>query len=263
MTNIHFVPSYWLNPPNPITVNLIGAGGTGSQVLTTLARINHALLSLNHPGLFVTVWDKDRVSESNLGRQLFTFAELGLFKSEALINRTNRFFGTDWTAINQNYSTLSLNKGAGRLHNLTITCVDTVAARVEVARTLKREHYGFFNSPHEPHYWLDFGNGQNFGQSILATVGKIDQPDSDKYTTVASLPFVTDEYGDLLKASETDDDTPSCSLAEALTKQDLFINSTLAQMGSNLLWSMFREGMIDKRGFFLNLKEFRSQPIKL
>ena len=31
-----------------------------------------------------------------------------------------------------------------------------------------------------------------------------------------------------------EDDTPSCSLAEALEKQDLFINSTLAQMGGFL-----------------------------
>ena len=68
---------------------------------------------------------------------------------------------------------------------------------------------------------------------------------------------------ELLKQSEVEDDTPSCSLAEALEKQDLFINSTLAQMGSSLLWNLFRNGMTEIRGFFLNLKNFQSQPIKL
>ena len=78
-----------------------------------------------------------------------------------------------------------------------------------------------------------------------------------------SLPFITEEFGELLKISEAEDNTPSCSLAEALEKQDLFINSVLAQMGSSLLWSLFRNGMTENRGFFLNLKEFKTQPIKL
>ena len=78
-----------------------------------------------------------------------------------------------------------------------------------------------------------------------------------------NLPFITEEFGELLKISEEEDNTPSCSLAEALEKQDLFINSTLAQMGSSLLWNIFRNGLTVNRGFFLNLKNFQSQPIKL
>lgn len=75
--------------------------------------------------------------------------------------------------------------------------------------------------------------------------------------------MVTDEFGDLLKQSEQQDDTPSCSLAEALEKQDLYINSALAQMGYSLLWNMFRYGMSEYRDFFLNLKNYQSQPIKV
>jgi hypothetical protein len=47
----------------------------------------------------------------------------------------------------------------------------------------------------------------------------------------------------------------------AIVKQDLYINASLAQMGCSLLWSMFRNGFIQHRGFFLNLKEWRMQPI--
>ena len=98
---------------------------------------------------------------------------------------------------------------------------------------------------------------------MLSTIGNISQPKSEKYKTIENLPFVTEEFGELLKQSEVEDDTPSCSLAEALEKQDLFINSTLAQMGSSLLWNLFRNGMTEIRGLFLNLKNFQSQPIKL
>ena len=80
---------------------------------------------------------------------------------------------------------------------------------------------------------------------------------------LSHLPYVTEEFGELLLQSETEDDTPSCSLAEAFEKQDLYINSALAQMGCSLLFGLFRDGLTENRGFFLNLKNFHSQPIKL
>lgn len=88
---IHFTDNRLLNPTNPITINLIGAGGTGSQTLTALARMSHALIELEHAGFIVKLWDDDKVSEANLGRQLFAECELGMYKSVALINRVNRF----------------------------------------------------------------------------------------------------------------------------------------------------------------------------
>ena len=45
-TKVHFTENTLINPTNPVTVNLIGAGGTGSQVLTALARMNHALTQI-------------------------------------------------------------------------------------------------------------------------------------------------------------------------------------------------------------------------
>lgn len=259
---VHIVHEGLLNPTNPIAVNLIGAGGTGSQVLTALGRINHALVSMGHAGLFVRVFDDDTVSSANLGRQLFASAEIGLHKANALINRINRFFGTDWKAICERY-------GDGFKERewqaaITLSCVDTVAARFDIAGALKqymkKSNQYYRNSPM---YWIDFGNSKDSGQVILATIGDITQPASKKYETVSSLPFVTDEYANLLSVSEATDDTPSCSLAEALGKQDLFVNSCLANLGASLLWQMFKEGMLFNRGFFMNLKDFRTQPIKV
>lgn len=259
-TKVHFTDNYLIAPTNPIQVNLIGAGGTGSQVLTALARMNHALTALNHAGLSIRLWDDDTVTEANLGRQLFAECELGLYKSVALINRTNRFFGTDWKAEIMKFDKGTIEKVANTASSIYISCVDTVDARFDIAsilQDLKPNGY----SRNLPRYWVDFGNSQYTGQVILSTIGNIRQPNSKKYDTVTNLPFVTEEFGELLRQSEKDNDMPSCSLAEALEKQDLFINSTLAQTGCSLLWNLFRNGFTEYKGFFLNLKDFRSRPI--
>ena len=263
-TKVHFTDNALINPTNPITVNLIGAGGTGSQVLTALARMNHALSELNHAGLSVRLWDDDVISEANLGRQLFAESELGLHKSVALINRTNRFFGTNWKAETQKFEKDDLERLQSNMQsNIYISCVDSVKSRFDIAEILNELKMDKSYYRNQCKYWIDFGNSQFTGQVLLSTIGNIKQPNSEKYETVENLPFITEEFGELLKISETEDDTPSCSLAEALEKQDLFINSVLAQMGSSLLWSLFRNGLIENRGFFLNLKNFQSQPIKL
>lgn len=262
-TKIHFTDNYLINPTNPITVNLVGAGGTGSKVLTALMEMNHCLNELGHAGLTVRLWDDDCITNANLGRQRFAESELGLYKTVALINRANRFMGTYWRAEIQKFEKDNLGRMPENASaTIYITCVDNVKARFGVAEILK-ELSNFRNYRDTPKYWLDFGNSQHSGQVLLSTIGEIKQPNSEMYETVASLPFVTEEFGDLLHQSEGEDNTPSCSLAESLEKQELFINSALAQMGCSLLWNLFRQGMTANRGFFLNLKTFQSHPIKV
>lgn len=263
-TKVHFTDIDLITPTNPIEVNLIGAGGTGSKVLTALVEMNYSLNELGHPGLQVRLWDNDIITSANLGRQRFAECEVGLYKSVALINRANRWSGTNWKAENVQFSKDSL----GRLREnaqacIFISCVDSVGARFEIADILKEMTDNDRPYRYVAKYWLDFGNSQSTGQVILSTVGNIKQPSSKKYETVENLPFITDEYGELLKQSEETDNTPSCSLAEALEKQDLYINSSVAQMGCSLLWNLFRNGMIENRGFFLNLENFVVQPIKV
>ena len=260
---VHFTDNDLINPTNPITVNVIGAGGTGSKVLTALLEMNHSLIELGHAGLSVRLWDNDIITSANLGRQRFFECETGLYKSVALINRVNRCTGTNWKAEAVKFQKDSMDRLPENARaSIYISCVDNVKARFEIAEILN-EVSNRRNYRDIPKYWLDFGNSQYTGQVLLSTIGAIEQRNSDKYETVASLPFVTEEFGDLLKQSEAQDDTPSCSLAEALEKQDLFINSSLTQMGSSLLWGLFRNGMTQYRGFFHNLKDFRTHPIKV
>lgn len=171
--------------------------------------------------------------------------------------RCNRFFGTGWKAVNKKFNSTTAQAKAA----IYISCADTAAARFEIADALT-EATGGSHYANAPRYWMDFGNGKNSGQVILSTIRKVKQPQSEKFETVESLPFVTEEFGELLRQSETDD-LPSCSLAEALERQDLFINSALAQMGCSLLWQLFRNGFTTHRGCFLNLGEFRAAPLPL
>lgn len=253
----HFIAPELLNPTNPIEVCLIGAGGTGSQVLTALARMSHSLQALGHAGFQVSVWDDDIVAEANRGRQLFAECEVGLSKAAALITRCNRFFSTGWKGVNKKFDSQSGQAKAA----IYISCVDTAAARFEIAEVLKGATGGSHYA-NVPRYWMDLGNGKDTGQVILSTIGKVKQPQSEQFETVERLPFVTEEFGELLMQSDSDD-LPSCSLAEALEKQDLFINSTLAQMGCSLLWQLFRNGFTTQRGLFLNIHDFRAMPLPL
>lgn len=251
-TKVHFADSYIINPNHPISINLVGVGGTGSQVLSGLGRISHALQTFGHPGLYVTAFDPDQVSEANIGRQLFARTEIGLNKADVLITRFNRFFGTAWESVSERYNSEPAN--------IIITCVDNIKSRLAISTSLN--HYNKTNHVEwQPKYWLDFGNATNHGQYVLSTVGKIKQPTSKKYKAVNRLRPVTELF-DFTQIHE-EDSGPSCSLAEALEKQDLFINSSLAISGCSLLWQLLKQGVIDKQGGFLNLSTMQTNPILL
>jgi PRTRC genetic system ThiF family protein len=252
MKTVHFTDSYLLNPQHEITVVLIGAGGTGSQVLTCLGRMNTALKALEHPGLFVTMYDPDIVTEANMGRQLFTEQDVGLSKASCLITRINSFFGMDWESVSVKYD--------GHPANIVITCTDNIESRLYVQEVfhIKQDRY---IHPYEKFiYWLDFGNTRTTGQAILGSVD-IKQPVSKKFKTVSRLPTAPELF-DYTQINEQNSG-PSCSLAAALQKQDLFINSSLAQLGCGLLWKLFRECMIEYHGIFLNLDTIKSNPLKI
>lgn len=260
--NIHFLDEGLMNPVNPIRINVIGAGGTGSKFMTALMEINHSLTELGHPGLQVHLWDDDIITSANIGRQRFAESERGLYKSVAIINRLNRWSGTNWKAETQKFQrdedgNIPNNAGA----SMYVSCTDTVASRFEIAEIITQLSIQYSYRRDRAKYWLDIGNTKYTGQIILSTVGAIKQPDSKKFQTFDRLPSIIDEYGELMTEVEAQDDTPSCSMAESLQKQDLFINASLAQMGASLLWNLFLFGMTENRGFFHNLKNFHTQPI--
>lgn len=250
MKKIHYTDNYLLKPYHPVTIHVAGAGGTGSQVIANLARMNVALQALGHPGLHVTVFDPDIITEANIGRQLFSEADLGQGKATAAVTRVNRFFGTTWTAENCRYPVRKTQENGDdrtKPANIIITCTDNTRSRLELWRFLKKYRETSVNNERAVYYWMDFGNAQTTGQVFIGTVrNKIRQPASKEFMPVPGMNVITEEVN--YSTIEEKDSGPSCSLAEALERQDLYINSILAQVGCDILWRMFKEGRTLYRG---------------
>lgn len=263
---VHYTAPYLLNPQHIITINLIGCGGTGSQMLGNLARMNEGLKALGHCGLQVYAFDGDEITDSNVGRQLFSRSDIGKNKAIVLITRLNQFFGTSWEAIPEHFV-------GQKKANIIVSCVDTAQARLDIKENIK----GFsderkandrkqvkVDEPFETgYYWLDMGNMSKTGQVVLGTFPAITfkQPKSENQTA-STLKDVVAMFPSLKTIKEVDQG-PSCSLAAALNKQDLFINSIISQFGANMLWKLFREGVIKQHGCYVNLDNLIVNPIKI
>lgn len=239
---IHYLPEEITRPDNPVHIALIGCGGTGSQIISGLARMNEVLKALGHKGLQVSAVDNDIVSRANIGRQLFSPVDEGRYKSEVLITRVNNFFGLRWEAHN-----VRITKDSKISHcPIVITAVDNAATRKEVFENLKLT------------YHIDTGNTDKTGQVIAGTKERIRQPDMPG--TVSKLPAATELYPEM---EDNAKQGPSCSLEQALHRQDLFVNQFVATCALQLLWQGFRRGKWEHHGTFINLTNMTVKPLPI
>lgn len=226
-------------------VAVIGCGGTGSALIGGLPFLHQALTAIGHPGLQVIVADGDKVSATNCVRQPFSESEIGLFKSTVLVNRLNLFWGFNWSASQEHVT----RKTDGKM-DILISCVDTRAARFEITKS------PLFK---ECAYWLDIGNTADGGQFVLG------QPRNNRNRrTSHRLPTIAELFPEIVKpALDKDDDLPSCSAAEALQRQEPFINQTLAYHALAMLARLFRHGEITYHGAFVSVASGRMSPLPL
>lgn len=230
-----------------IKVLVVGAGGTGSRVMEHLACLHRALIAKGHPqGLDVTLIDGDRVSMANVGRQAFYACDCGAYKADVLVNRINMSLGVQWKSVCE-----MLEIGTRLEYDLVIGCVDTRKSRLAILRGL--EECG------GTRYWLDFGNKKDNGQVILGEVTKRTRSTDSRNR----LPHVAEVYPDVIdeRYESADADVPSCSLAEALDKQSLFINPAMSVIGMSILWNLFTSGEIESHGAFVNLACMQVTPL--
>jgi PRTRC genetic system ThiF family protein len=228
-----------------VRVLVVGCGGTGSAVAAGLPYLHQAMLACGHPeGLHVTLMDGDTISPTNCVRQPFSRSEVGLYKAVVLVNRINIFWGLNWEAVLTHLSdrkalSSSHENGFARTH-IVIGCVDTRAARAVI-----RDATGNFSSVD---YWLDIGNNADSGQFILGEpLNQINRRARTRLRTVAEW------FPEIVDPSLDNDGLPSCSAAEAIERQEPFLNQTLAQHALALLARLFRYGMTSHYGGFINL----------
>lgn len=248
----HYLPSEMAT--RQIRIVLVGAGGTGSRMLENLMNLHRAMVALGHPqGLHVTLIDDDRVSVANVGRQAFYACDVGSYKAMTLINRANMAMGglAHWDAV---VGRVTPESKLGDCH-MVIGAVDNRSARLAILRSLETTAYG------SPKYWLDIGNSQSSGQAVLGQVTGSRRKTDDQWR----LPHVGEMFPELIDSvrDSQEDDTPSCSLAEALEKQSLFINPAVSLFASNLLWQLFTKGEIEHHGAYVNLDRMSVMPMAI
>lgn len=234
-----------------VHIALVGLGGSGSQMLSGLARLNCAIRALNHPGLYVTAYDPDTVSEANIGRQLFAPVDVGQNKASVLVTRMNSWFGTRWDAVPAAFDPESYRPSRSAVM-IVISCVDSARARVGIGKRISRLHT-------TPAYWMDLGNREADGQVILG----IPPVDENHEAYAHRLPTVLELFPELQTAEKLldRDPGPSCSLAQALERQELFVNQSVVTPALQLLWLLFRYGRTSWCGAFVNLKTGRQTAL--
>lgn len=239
------LPEYFETLPHAISIDVVGVGGTGSLLLPRLARIDFALKNMDHPGIHVTAYDFDTVELFNIGRQNFGPGDVGLNKAECLISKINMAYGTQWEAIDK-------KKDEYWQSNITITCVDNVELRRKMCRRKKGINTNSRRTDYNtPFFWIDCGNGKDFGQVVLTDIEK-------------KLKNVYDIYGDLEQFDNIENQgILGCSYEDKLNEQDLFINDEIALKTADLVYKMLRHKQIDYHGAVVNQKEVITKPFKI
>jgi len=248
--NRHYLPANMQD--RALKLLLIGCGGNGAQMLMGLASLDTALREISSRSLDVTVVDDDTVSEANLGRQPFYRCDLGNSKARTLVERINIAHGLNWHAVH--------GRAPGAIgvggHDLVITCVDTAAARRAIGAAMQPDPQNYNHIP--PAYWLDLGNRATDGQFLIGQPArKYDRDD------LRRLPTVLEYFPELADETVVEDDAPSCSVAEALERQSLFINRVVASHALVLLFELLGRGSIGHAGAFINLASGQAVPIPL
>jgi len=231
-----------------IIVHLIGVGGTGSHVLTNLAMIAQSMIKIERQPLFVRTFDYDEVTEHNVGRQNFSPADVGRYKSIVLTERINRFYGSQWEAEIIDYKLYNSHESFGP--DIIISCVDSVESRKNIAKAwLDRKSAA---------YWMDIGNDTRKAQIILGA-NPLDRKKERSIRT--TLPDFFAEYPGI--QDDPNDTSPSCSTLESLGRQDLFINKIIASYATHMLWQLLKDFAIDYRGIYINLESMQINKIPI
>jgi PRTRC genetic system ThiF family protein len=197
-------------------------------------------------GLQVTLIDPDTVSETNCVRQPFCRTEIGLPKAIVLAHRINLFWGLNWQGMQATIQ--QLKKGTDV--DFVIGCVDTRKARRAIDK---------WASQSRVLYWLDLGNNASSGQFVLGQP----QNSANKRKGKCRLPTVTELFPEIAAPGVKDDDQPSCSAAEALTRQEPFINQNLAYQALGMLTQLLRHGSLSYQGGFSNLATGQLVPLRI
>lgn len=237
---------------DPITIILVGCGGTGSYMAQHIGQLLRCLTlkGVQARALFV---DHDHVEQANIDRQLFADAELGLNKAQALAMRYTGAWGADITAITSPFTASIARPPKSDGITILVGCVDNPAARQEMANVLKRNKPG--SAP--DFWWLDCGNHAEAGQVLLGSAISRNQIKNAFPTTkiCQALPAPSVQHPELLtiKPQPTSSKRMSCAELVEANMQSRDINKRIAAEASTMLTQLLLTRDLKRFASELNL----------
>ncbi|HNP71818.1 MAG TPA: ThiF family adenylyltransferase [Kouleothrix sp.] len=225
-------PTYtYLIPDVPtIAIALVGCGGTGSHIAQALARLAAHCRDTGGPRLDLAFIDGDIVEAKNVGRQLFSVADIGRNKAQALAARFSAVFGLTIAAFPQMIDgTWAHRLNARQSYGIIVGAVDGAAGRRAIGDLLGGTWWRL---------WIDSGNHEHSGQVVVGSTRVTSQLRTSLTNGLcAALPTAPLIYPELLK------DAPirpraDCAAAMHDNAQSLMVNQMMASIVGQYLYQI-------------------------
>jgi PRTRC genetic system ThiF family protein len=237
------------------TITIVGCGGTGAAVARSVARMVYDMREARLHTPQVVLIDPDIVESTNIGRQLFSHADLGQPKAQVLMRRFNLALGLNMTAICE---AVDAERHFERWGNLIVGCVDNHLARRELAKVSSA-------------LWIDSGNHASAGQVVIGNTGDRDlvlRQLNGRNAKVAYLPHAGLLFPALLESDADAEPAPqpqmSCAELVAAHAQELTINDWMSVATAQYIYKLLHRQPIQSFMSFISsdsLMSVRSIPI--
>lgn len=206
-------------------VVIVGLGGTGSQVARSVARMVYDMRqrNLSTPDLYLV--DPDVIETKNVGRQMFTPADVGQNKAVVLARRFNMALGLQIRASAEMFNPNRHPSGHGVL---LIGCVDNHEARCALADASGA-------------LWIDCGNAFDHGQVVIGNsrlAASVIPPASA--SELYWLPNAAALFPELLEPDPDEQPQPDVSCADLVQygEQHLLINEFVALAAAGYVYKL-------------------------
>lgn len=251
----------------PELIMIVGLGGTGSQLARLVARICYdlALRRIQTPAIAFV--DPDKVEAKNVGRQMFTSADVGSYKAEVLARRLNYALGLNISYCNESFDPewfgsesqfRESSRIGSRYKYILLGAVDNAKARQDIAKVES--------------LWIDCGNHFSSGQVVIGNsndrgevMGALHEAMEGKKPsmTTALLPDVATLFPAMLEEVEAPQPDLSCADLVSMGEQHLLINDMVASVAANYVFKILHRQSITSFISYIDLQgmNVRSLPI--
>lgn len=191
----------------------VGAGGTGGWLVSFLDKIKDQVES-------ITIIDGDFVEDKNLVRQNFQSQHIGQNKAVVL---SEKYGMKAYPQFIRNVDDIYDLVDASDATPIIVGCVDNNESRKLISDFIE-EYDG-------PAIWVDGGNGENHGQTILYALDENGQP-------MENMTHPFELFPDLQEISDVHDlhpETASCAEMSESTPQNMVANVMSATSQFNLI----------------------------